>query len=241
MRGFLKSLFYALLPIRLYLFACRMKVPDSELGIPKINTNRFFQLLSSSQRSFIQIGANDGVKNDPIYSFVVNYRWQGVLVEPLPDFFARLQSNYSGIPGLRFENSGISDKDGHLEFYYLPPRYSSPEWLQQIGSFSKEAILLNLKDLPEFIPHIESDRIPVLTLNQLFAKYSIRSVDLLLIDAEGFEGRILKGLALSSVRPRFIFYEWGCMSTIEHRELMNMLKGLGYALYASQGDILAVK
>lgn len=32
--------------------------------------------------SFIQVGANDGYTNDPIYKYVRLYDWTGVLVEP---------------------------------------------------------------------------------------------------------------------------------------------------------------
>jgi len=240
MREPLKSLFYKIFPIPLYLLLWR-KNNNGEMDLPSINTNRFFQLLASKKRSFIQIGANDGVKNDPIYKHVKNSKWEGVLVEPLPDFIEKLKENYKDCMGLQFENSGISDVNGTLNFYFLPPECNEPDWFQQIGSFSKESIEFNLNNFPEIIPRIVSKKIPVLTLNDLFLKYKILSLDLLLIDAEGFEMRILQGLTASKVRPTYIFYEWGSMAADDNNKLKVFLANLSYKLYVAGPDMLAVR
>jgi FkbM family methyltransferase len=241
MKQVLKKIFYSFFPLSVYILFCRIRHFKSEQGMPSINAARFFSLLGNKRRTFVQIGANDGVKNDPIHDHILKSSWSGVLVEPLPDFYEKLKSNYQAATGLRFENSGVSDVSGDLDFYYLPAQYNDPDWLQQIGSFSKEAILLNLESLPNFIPYIEVKKIPVLTLHQLFLKYEISSVHLLLIDAEGFEKRILEGLELSKVRPNYIFYEWGCMEPADNEYLKKMLIRLGYMLFSGSGDILAVK
>jgi hypothetical protein len=34
--------------------------------------------------SFVQIGANDGVQEDPCYPWINRFPWKGVLVEPQP-------------------------------------------------------------------------------------------------------------------------------------------------------------
>ena len=39
---------------------------------------------------FVQVGANDGVSHDPINAFVTRNRLAGVVIEPLPDVFAKL-------------------------------------------------------------------------------------------------------------------------------------------------------
>src|SRR4051812_34422848 len=67
--------------------------------------------------TFIQIGANDGVSNDPIRRYVVEYGFKGVLIEPQPDVFTRLKANYSGMPGITFENAAIAACDGEIEMY----------------------------------------------------------------------------------------------------------------------------
>ena len=241
MKKILRPLFYKFFPIHLFFLWLRVRNTDSAQNIPTINANTFFKLLARGKRTFVQIGANDGVKNDPIYHHVKKSKWQGVLVEPLPDFIKRLKENYKGCEGLQFENSGISDVNGTLDFYFLPSEWSEPDWFQQIGSFSKESILFNLSNFPEIIPRIVSKKIPVLTLKDLFLKYDIHALDLLLIDAEGFEMRILQGLTASEVRPTYIFYEWGSMAANDNNKLKVFFANLGYKLYVAGPDILAVR
>ena len=56
---------------------------------------------------FIQVGANDGVINDPLHPLVKSLKWQGILIEPQQRVFKdRLLKVYQDIPGLAFENVG---------------------------------------------------------------------------------------------------------------------------------------
>ena len=47
--------------------------------------------------TFLQIGANDGVMNDPIYKFNMDNKSvvSGYVLEPLPDIYEKLVENYS--------------------------------------------------------------------------------------------------------------------------------------------------
>ena len=52
---------------------------------PKDVLSSFLNNLSKSKKGkifFIQIGANDGQWNDPIYKFIRRDRWSGILIEP---------------------------------------------------------------------------------------------------------------------------------------------------------------
>lgn len=209
-------------------------------GFYLVDMNRIFELLTKTQTSFVQIGANDGQLNDPIYPFIKSGKWKGVLVEPFPPLFEKLKKTYAGQTGLVFENVGISDQDGQLLYYYLPPECNEPDWLQQIGTFDRKAIELNLAELPRFLPMIESLPISTITLKRLFERNGIREIDVLIVDAEGFEWRILRQLEHTEVRPGYILFEWGCLSEEEYRKLVTFLESLKYKIYQSGGDLLAV-
>lgn len=47
---------------------------------------------------FINIGTSDGVRFDSLYLTDTDQRWSGLVVEPLPDIFERLKSNYKDYP-----------------------------------------------------------------------------------------------------------------------------------------------
>jgi FkbM family methyltransferase len=210
-------------------------------GFPNFDKDLWFKLFAKHKRniSFVQIGAHDGVKNDPIYPYVRLFNWQGVLVEPIAVIFKQLKYNYMGIPNLSFEMVGIADNDGILQFYHLPPEFDDPNWLQQIGSFDRKAIEFNLAARPDLLPHIMSTEIPTVSLKTLFSRHHIEQLDLLLLDVEGLEWCILKQLKDLVLRPRYIFFEWGSMDKNDLNALIQFLQTDGYNIYSCGGDMLA--
>jgi len=212
-------------------------------GFPNINKELWFKLFSKSKKNirFVQIGANDGVKNDPIHAYIRQQGWQGVLVEPIPAIFEELKQNYEGVPNLIFEMVGIADTDGSLDFYHLAPEFDDPNWLQQIGTFDRKAIEFNLAVRPDLLPHITSTEIPTVSLKTLFSRNHIDQLDILLLDVEGLEWVILKQLQGLTIRPQYLFFEWGCMAQNDLNDLLQLLQTNGYSLYSCGGDMLATR
>ena len=236
-----RNILTKILSLKSYLWVARNFGKKNEKGFHQINIFNVLDLLAKNPTKFIQIGANDGQLNDPIYPYIKQGKFKGILVEPLPPLFEKLKQTYKGISGLVFENVGIADSDGNMGFYFLPPEYNEPDWLQQIGTFDKKAIELNLETLPQLLAKVQSTTIPTISLNTLFRRNDIKEVDLLIIDAEGFEYKILQQLQLVSVKPRFIIFEWGCMEQIEYDLLIKLLNNQGYELFQHDGDIVALK
>ncbi len=75
-----------ILPLNLYINYLNVLPQDKKFGLKCIDSHFFLSLLARKYKDlhFIQIGANDGVTNDPIHDLVKSYHWKGVLVEPLP-------------------------------------------------------------------------------------------------------------------------------------------------------------
>jgi FkbM family methyltransferase len=149
-------------------------------------------------------------------------------------------ANYKSQKNLIFENVGSADNIGDMDFCYLPSEYNEPEWLQQIGTFDRDAIEFNLQNFPNLINKIETKKIRTITLEELFRKNNVSEIDLLIIDAEGLEYKILIQLKYLVIRPAYILFEWGCMKEDVQINLFNFLKEEKYKLYSSGGDILAV-
>ncbi|MFM9911773.1 MAG: FkbM family methyltransferase [Chitinophagaceae bacterium] len=229
------------LTVKSYLSIIRFFKRKNEKKFRPVNITYFLELISKNPVKFIQIGANDGQLNDPIYPHIKSAGWKGVLVEPLPTLIEKLKINYAGIVGLVFENVGIADADSQMDFFYLPEQFNEPDWLQQIGTFDRKAIELNLEVLPAMLPHVKSVKIPTISLPTLIKRNKIENLDILIIDAEGFEYKILKQLELLEVIPNYILFEWGCLDTNEYTQLINILTKRQYELFQSGGDILAVK
>src|SRR3989338_9032362 len=71
---------------------------------------------------FVEIGAMDGVSFDPLYAVAKKHGWRGLLVEPLPDLFAKLKENYSGVAGVSFENMAVAEEKGEKVMYRVSPQ-----------------------------------------------------------------------------------------------------------------------
>jgi FkbM family methyltransferase len=235
-----KSLILRFISLDQYLNWVNRRKGDFKPGGNQVNQNLFLRLLSKSAVSFVQIGANDGVKNDPVHAFIKKYHWSGILVEPLPELMEKLKIAYTGSGQLIFENVGIAGRQGVMDFYFLPKQYQDPDWLQQIGTFDRNAILLNLENFPQLLDKIETRQIKTVTLKELMDKNKMSKTDLLIIDAEGFEYKILSQLDQLKEKPSYILFEWGCMNETDQHALYGFLQSQLYRLYSSGGDILAV-
>ena len=73
--------------------------------MPSLSLVLAHHLQQKQDLTFLQIGAFDGRQNDPLYQFITRYHWRGVLVEPMPDAFAKLQEAYRDEPQVSFKTS----------------------------------------------------------------------------------------------------------------------------------------
>ena len=68
-------------------------------------------------KNVIQIGANDGKRFDPLNKYLIKYETKAIFVEPIKEHFEKLKRNYSNKNNCIFENSAISDFNGHTEIF----------------------------------------------------------------------------------------------------------------------------
>jgi hypothetical protein len=90
---------------------------------------------------FVQVGANDGILDDPIHPFVQTQGWRGVLIEPQPNIFEVLRRSYAGSEGLTFINAAIDHRPGRSTLYCIEPHTDVPDWTLGIASFDKGVLL----------------------------------------------------------------------------------------------------
>lgn len=204
----------------------------------------------------VQIGAFIGATdNDPIYRFLQETkdsktRLQAVLVEPVEEFFEQLKENYRGLRGVSFENVAIAKTFGPQKFYRLgvdPAAYGFPAWLSQLGSLKEERMTTmwdnceRSEDCKAFyLKHRVVETIDCITSHQLFERHAITEIDLLQIDAEGYDYEILRTVDFTKIRPRFINYERMLLQDKEP-ECRAMMRAAGYRLVDFQQDTFCVR
>ena len=225
-----------------YLFLNKLK--DKVRGFDKLtlNVNDIFHIISKTKKDifFIQIGSNDGITNDPIHPFIKQYGWKGILVEPVPGIFAQLKKNYQDVKDLIFENVGIGDKAESKDFFCLPEEMNEPGWLQQIGTFDQNAFIKNAEVIPGIVEKMMVKQFRLITLKELFIRNNVQSVDILNIDAEGYEYKILQQLDSVEMLPYLLLFEWGSMSEKDLLNTLSYLQSKGYSIYYSGGDMVGL-
>jgi FkbM family methyltransferase len=190
---------------------------------------------------FVEIGANDGEQHDHLRPILERSRWRGIMVEPVPFVFERLQANYRGLPQISLENAAIAERDGELPFYHLREvadreREGLPRWYDGIGSFSKEGVLGHAALLPELERRLVQRTVPALTFDSLCAKHAAPAVDLLLLDTEGYDHVILDSIDWERHRPRLVVYEHYHFARAQRERTRGLMRDLGYDVLAEGFD-----
>lgn len=203
---------------------------------------------------FVQIGANDGKKNDSIYDLVIKYNLSGLLVEPLNGPFQSLIKNYSGNSNLIFENVAISSKEGFQSMYEIKKEFQdvyekhTKEKATMMSSFNKDHVRKFLrrgmgnffkdKQVDDYISEVQVKTTP---FDMLMQKHQIRNIDLLQIDTEGFDFEIIKMVDFSKYSPKLINYESVHLNASDRIKCESLLKEKGYLLLNNKADTYAIK
>ena len=215
----------------------------SQVMVVHVSLNTIFEIAYESNiKSFVQIGANDGKKNDPLYHRIIQYGWKGILVEPDPSNFKKLKENYSQLEGLIFENTGIGPEHGDLPFYKINNiTEREPGWYDQVGSFDKETFLENISFGKGLDQRVVAEILPVIRFDELLEKYNVLQVDLLHLDTEGFDYRILRSIDFSKYNIRMVLFESEWMTKSELKEIIRMLRDHRYRVLRCGIDYAGVK
>lgn len=185
---------------------------------------QFLMAVRGKDLNFIQVGANDGEYVDPLRQYILKFPWRGILVEPQPDIFAKLQKNYEAIKDrLIFENVAIAKDVSTLTMYKAPGNHDA--YQASIVSTDAKAVARQLGLRPQ---QLERFLVPCTSLNNLIKKYRMSQVDVLQIDAEGCDYDIIRDLDFSEINPLIIQFEHGQLATREVTRAVDCLNSNGY-------------
>lgn len=211
------------------------------------------QAKSSSNFFFIQIGANDGLINDPLVHLIRKYRWNGILIEPQSFVFQeKLAPLYKNHKGIFLENVAISKEKGSLPLHIVS--FSSKRWATGLASFVKESLIEKInngyiaqcaKQFGDTLPakreeYITQIMVPTLAFSDLFEKYTVQKVDLLQIDTEGYDWEIIQLFPFKIFKPRIISFEIERLSDKELQDCRAFLSRLDYSFQIIDRDGLAI-
>jgi len=193
---------------------------------------------------FMQVGANDGVMNDPIFPLIKKHSLQGVLIEPQRDSFNLLKKNYTAfaVSDFVFVNAAIAASDGSLPLYRIRAEPHVPTWAFGLASFDKNVLRSHAawSEAPADLESlIDIEQVRTISFASLFNEYSIGHIHLLQIDTEGYDAEVIRLFDISSRKPAIVRFEHKHLSWRDFESCMKLLISERYKISISATDTLA--
>jgi FkbM family methyltransferase len=202
-----------------------------------------FQYARSAHFFVVVIGAYDGIENDPIGDFILQHECSGLLLEPQPAVFQRLEKNFAGRPEIRALNFAVDASSGAREFFHVPSGIEGfPAWTEQLASFDRKHIEKHEALVSGLSSQIASHTVPTISFSDLLDRFQITEIDVLQIDAEGCDALMLSWFPFDRLKPAVIHFEIAHISTSDLEATRMRLKAAGYRLYPTESptDEMAV-
>ena len=162
-----------------------------------------------SEFGLVVIGAHTGYHLRDLISKYNNKKI--LLVEPVPYNYEALERNFGHLKNILICKNGIIDKNKTDNFYYIKQDSLislKKHWASGIGSFDINHIL-NHKNKRFNVTEedIIKSEIDFITFENLIANFSIDSIDMLQIDVEGAEYKIMKSINYEKIKINKILFE----------------------------------
>lgn len=191
---------------------------------------------------FVQIGANDGMRYDPIHGLITKAKEKvaGICIEPVDEYFKELQNTYKDFPAIKLMRAAIHNTRTEALIYKMSNGVIDvEERLKGMASFDKTNFT---KDgIPESM--IVTEQVPCLSFSELIAQENVKKLHLLQIDAEGYDLQIIRSIDFESIKPRVINFEhrweYGLQPQEEIFSVFKVLVDSGYQIVLNGNDALA--
>ena len=205
-----------------------------------LNLNLILKKIFDSQKieCLIQIGANDGSRFDELNIFIKKYKIKSILVEPINEYFEDLKKNYKNFENVYFENSAITVGTKEKEIYAVNNKNLNDydDHIKGISSFDKNHLIKHgVKS-----NHILKKKINCISILNLLKKYNISDLDILFIDAEGYDGDILIDFFNSSNQEPILIFEYIHIENKIFKDLVNILSKKNYSYFNINENLICL-
>jgi len=207
---------------------------NNYLSLDKVLTDIFEK---KNITGLIQVGANDGLRFDNINKFIKKYKTKSVLLEPIKEYFDRLKENYKDYENIFFENTAIS-VNNQINYLYKVKTDDLDKYDDHIKGISSYDFNHLIKHGVKK-KHITKEKIESISITKLFEKYDF-NIDLLFIDAEGYDAEIaIDLLQKSNFRP-IIIMEYVHIKLLSIKILNNLFIEKKYKYFKIRENLICI-
>jgi len=179
---------------------CLMDKPS--YGLDELDLKILTELDFPKSGFFVEIGGYDGVtQNNSV--LLEKHGWSGMLIEAVPGNYAKCKKNrpnviveFAACVPFEFEGHNITVTDAGLMSTTSETMFDEElrsEWTERGSGFAG-------RPAQDII-------VPAVPITQLFEKHGVQKIDLLILDVEGAEISVLKGLDFDHFAPQIIVAE----------------------------------
>jgi FkbM family methyltransferase len=190
---------------------------------------------------FIQVGGCDCGLNDPLSEFILQGKAKGLIIEPIAEYLIKAKKKYKEKKGITFSNCAIDVKKGTRMIYRIKKVPGLPKWAYQVCSFSRRVVLAHKRDIPEIEKLIKKERVTTSPLKVLLKQKELETPDLLLVDTEGHDDKIIKMFPFQKHRPDLVIFEHKHLTETRKQSICKKLANSGYYIKEVNTDTVALK
>ena len=194
---------------------------------------------SNTRPSFLQIGANDGIKDNFTGSVLARSDVDITLVEPDPQCASKLRHDYDGSVNVSILQVALGERDGTADFFYFEPQEERGIQLNVFSSFDR-SLLEEKQRVFGLSASISSRQVHCANLGSIKARSGARKWDLIVSDIEGYDHEVVRQVCeLSSAQlPRLLVFEHSWLPPQTRRSCYTSLNRCGYAIVAGAHDTI---
>lgn len=204
------------------------------LTIDKILNSLFIE---KKINCLIQIGANDGLRFDILNKYIKKYKVKSILVEPIKKSFNDLVKNFESYENVIFENVAISVNNQISHLYKINPKKEGEycgEHFKGIMSFDKKHLLKHGVKKNDII----KEEVVTTSINSLIKKYNLDFIDLIFIDAEGYDADIVEDFFKNSLKRPVIIFEYLHVSNKKFEHLITVFNEKKYLFFSLNENVV---
>ena len=223
------------------------RMPSPVLGHPQAELKPELDILAAHlthERNdvfFVQVGANDGKLEETFLPIAEKYGWSGIVVEPQPDAYRRLCDRVAGMKGVVAYNVAIDHGCKERTLYCVDAEADVPAWVSGSASFDRDHLLACRTRIPNIGEMIIERRVACISFDDLMADAGATHLEVLQIDAEGYDLEVLKLANIEARKPSIVRFEHLNLSRSQWNEAARILVKNEYALAKSGNDTIGYR
>ncbi len=191
--------------------------------------------------NIVQVGAFNGIAGDPLYHFVMERKevTRILLIEPQPQAVERLRENYAKHPSASVLECAISpDASKLLTLYANEGRGWGSGTTADLGYHEK-----HMRNRGREVEAFGKLEVACMTLGEALSASGFGDkVDVLQVDCEGYDDKVIYASSIPKIKPGIINYEFALMPKDRQNKLDLFLEWQGYKILRwSERDKCATK